>query len=480
MRTIAIGVHIFVMAILAVTGYMTLTRLESKKRNFIVLFTFGCCILTLGIILQLMAITVEEAIIGMKVSYLGGALAIPSFFVSIQHYCQKTLPKWVNYLNVASNFFVMLIIWIPGWRPILYSSIHLYSEGLANGIYAWGVTRGVLYPYVRMNLPIVLVISLLLLIMKARCSNATQRKNILVLISIIVVCIIPNIVIVFFPVLFTFNLLISMLSVATSCVLLYFLIFRFDMRENEEAVRLQNTITDMIANISHDLKTPLTVLSVSLDKLRKVSADNPTKYQYAQVAYNKNLDLQRLIQNLIEVTRIESAQNLYNLELVSLNDILSDIQKKYSDHLENIGLSFDVGSDGGNALILTDISKIWSVFDNIIYNSIRHTQTGGITITARTKKKTKSTRFAGREAAEDDTVTITITDTGCGIAPEHLPRIFERFYKVEPNSGSQSGESGLGLYIVKSIMEGSRGKVEMISKPGVGASVILTFICKYM
>ena len=239
------------------------------------------------------------------------------------------------------------------------------------------------------------------------------------------------------------------------------------MLENEETIRSRNWLKEMIANISHDVKTPLTILSLNLEKLCTSSPGAPNYSRDIQIAYEKSLDLQRLLQNLIEVTRIESAgplsRLLYKCEWISQNAMLSNIQKKYGDYLESTGLHLDVTGSGEDVLIYADPDKVWSVFDNIIYNAVRHTESGGLSIAA--------------ECAGEFQV-ITVKDTGCGIAPEHLPHIFERFYKVTADRGVKGGESGLGLFIVKSIMESFQGRVEIQSEVGVGTSVLLFFAQK--
>jgi signal transduction histidine kinase len=139
--------------------------------------------------------------------------------------------------------------------------------------------------------------------------------------------------------------------------------------------------------------------------------------------------------------------------------LLAKLKEKYDDYMEDRGLSFDI-DPSDNLEIWTDPQKIWSVLDNVLYNSVRHTNGGGITI---------STRREGSNAI------VTITDTGCGIPSGHLPHVFERFYKGSQARSSNEGESGLGLYIVKSIMEGCGGSVEIQSDLGKGTSVNLTF-----
>jgi len=479
-QEIAVSVHIIALFALATVLYLAITQLESKKKEYAVLFLFGSCIIVIGIIIQLMAVTTEGALIGIKMLYLGAVVMIPSIYTFIQHYFDVPMPKIVNYANFVIGLFLTFVIWVPQWRPLLFTSIYLHYEPSHSGIYTWTYTRGILYPAVRAYHVVLAASMIILLAKKVRDSIETQRRIIIILICSVAAYIIPHFLIILYPNSYVFLLFVNMPLVATASALLYIVFFKETMLENEKAVQLQNTINDMVANISHDLKTPLTVLSVSLEKLLGILPENSVYSQHTQVAYNKNLDLQRLIQNLIEVTRIESIQNLYNPEWIHLNDLLSNIHKKYSGHLESIGLTFDVGGIGGDNHILVDPSKVWSVFDNIIYNAIRHTHTGGITVMASSgiENIAKNTRSNKGETAENDTISITITDTGVGIAPEHLPRIYERFYKVESNRGAQMGESGLGLYIARHIMEGSQGSIEMVSEVGVGTSVILSFACK--
>ncbi len=232
----------------------------------------------------------------------------------------------------------------------------------------------------------------------------------------------------------------------------------------ERTNNLQKTndaMKELVSNISHDLKTPLAVMSVNLESLSSLAAtqSNDDYQRYVRAAYQKNLDLQRLIQNLFEVSRIETDRQLYNPKWESLLLLLARVKEKYDDYIEDHGLAFDIDIPD-DMEISADPLKIWSVFDNIIYNAVKHTESGGITITAR---------------REGSLAFVTITDTGSGIEPEHLPRVFERFYKGSQARNANEGESGLGLYIVKSVMEGCGGSAEIESEPGRGTSVILTF-----
>jgi|GEM_PF-5420600 len=229
--------------------------------------------------------------------------------------------------------------------------------------------------------------------------------------------------------------------------------------------RSRQWFKEMVANIAHDLKTPLAVMSLNLETLSNLAATRGSEEyrRYVRTAYQKNLDLQRLTQNLLEVSRIESGRISYSVKRESLKRMLVQVRDRYDTYLEDRGIELDIALDN-DVEIVVDPSKIWSVFDNIIYNAARHTNTGGrVTISARI------------EAAS---AVVTLTDTGSGIAPEHLPKIFERFYKGSQSRGTKEGDSGLGLYIVKSIMEGCGGAAAAQSEVGKGTSIILTFNAK--
>lgn len=233
---------------------------------------------------------------------------------------------------------------------------------------------------------------------------------------------------------------------------------------NEVMLATNNAMKELITNISHDLKTPLAIMSLNLETLSDMTVtQSDADYQrYVRTAYQKNRDLQRLIQNLFEVSRIETNRNTCSAEWISLLHILAKTKERYDTFLEDKGIVFDILIKK-DIEISADPQKIWSVIDNIIYNAARYTESGG------------SITICTQINSENQTAAIKVTDTGCGITEEHLPHIFERFYRVSQARSSREGESGLGLYIVKSIMDDCGGKVEIKSGQGMGTSIILTF-----
>jgi len=231
-----------------------------------------------------------------------------------------------------------------------------------------------------------------------------------------------------------------------------------ELRSTNDAMK------ELTVNISHDLKTPLTTVILNLEKLTKLKRE-PSEEEYRQcigVAYDKSLDLRRITQNLFEISRIESGQSLYKPEWISLRVLFPKAQEKYESFIESRGLSFeimDVAAGNESVEIYADPERIWSVFDNVIYNAARHTKTGGVSVSIQVR---------------EDNLDVIISDTGEGIANHHLSRIFQRFYKV--SMARTGGDSGVGLYIVRSIMEGCGGSAAVRSEVGKGTSIILTFL----
>ena len=463
LREIVIGAHFFSLIILAYLCVTVLVKLKSTKREFLVLFLFCVFIYVLGTLLEIAATTIDGAIFGIWTRSLGGVLMMPVLFVFVQRYFDWRLPKIVNSLLFAVAFLLILLVWTAELHNLFYTTLYIYLEGTAPTVRNWSFSRGVFYPMVLIIYPaICAALSIAYLIWQAYRSNSMAQKMRLLLFAICIFAPVVGHILDFYQ-LNVYGMYNAVLVIPLVGALGYFVLFRYGLLENEETIRSQNWIKNMIANISHDIKTPLTVLSISIEKLLHASPGDPNYTRDIQIAYNQNLDLQRLIQNMIEVTRIDSVQNLYNLEWVSLNILLSDIQKKYDDYLESVGLQLGVSGFGNNVFIYADSIKIWSVLDNIIYNAVRHTPFGGnIDIVAE---------------CVNNTVAITIKDSGCGIMPEYLPQIFDRFYMMEAEKISSKGYAGqgLGLFIVKNIMKNFHGQVDIESEVGAGTSVILSF-----
>lgn len=231
---------------------------------------------------------------------------------------------------------------------------------------------------------------------------------------------------------------------------------------NRQLAASQTALREMINNISHDLKTPLTVLNNYLELLgdETIASSDLERTEYLGIAYHKNLDIQRLIHNLFEITRLEGGTAVYRLEWVAAARFMEEAGRKYADLVCDKNISFPIETDDDMELRI-DKNKIWSVLDNLVYNALRYTPEGG-TISLTLHRM-------------GDRAVLTVADTGVGIDAKHLPHIFERFYKVSPDRRDKDGSSGLGLYIVKTTAEAMEGTVAVESVPGEGTVFTLTF-----
>ena len=340
-REITAAAQTIVLLIIAAAIYIILTRYQSKKREYFVLSLFATFVFFLGATFQIVANTIDGGLIAWRTVYIGGMLIPPFSAMFVQKYCEHTLPKAVNFFMFAAAFLIIALTTTAGWHPWIFSeSGTLLEPRNTHSVTLWYTNRAILWPVVVIYPGICMIISIWVLAKKMRHVNSAQMKKLGILLFWVTA---PAIAQVFqlFNIRFL-GLPYMLIFVLVSGILLFFGVIKYDLLENEETIRAQNWLRDMIANISHDIKTPLTVLSANIEKLLESSPSDPDYPRDIQIAYNKNLDLQRLIQNLIEVTRIEAAQNLYNPEWIQLNALLSGLQKKYGDYLESIGLSLDI------------------------------------------------------------------------------------------------------------------------------------------
>jgi len=224
-----------------------------------------------------------------------------------------------------------------------------------------------------------------------------------------------------------------------------------------ELAASERSVREMVANISHDLKTPMSVLSVNLEVALEADA-SPEVRRHISIAYNKSADLARLVHELLSVGHMETGKTVYNMTWFPLAALLNEAAAKYDDQMEAAGVNLNV-SYCQDMRVWIDENHIWKVFDNILGNAQRYTAKGGA-VTISSGEMT------------DGYVTVSISDTGSGIEAEHLPHIFDRYYKADKARGAEG--AGLGLYIVKTAVEAMGGSVRAESAADKGTKIIFT------
>ena len=221
--------------------------------------------------------------------------------------------------------------------------------------------------------------------------------------------------------------------------------------------------TDFVANSSHELRTPLAAILGFIETLADDNAggDPEVRARFLDVMMKEARRMQRLIDDLISLSRIESEKHLLPDDIVALPALVREVSGELRDQQGTNTNRVILDIDPGKADVTGDRAQLSQLVHNLVGNAIKYGRPG-----TPVKIALKS---------DGALVRLSVTDEGDGIAPEHIPRLTERFYRVDAGRSRTVGGTGLGLAIVKHIVERHRGRLEISSKIGTGttASVIL-------
>ena len=230
-------------------------------------------------------------------------------------------------------------------------------------------------------------------------------------------------------------------------------------RDVTQAERLETMRRDFVANVSHELRTPLTVLVGFLETVRELKLDPDRSRDYLNLMAEQSKRMQRIIEDLLTLSTLESAAEPPRDERVDVALLLSRIQSEaiaLSAGRQRITLDAEPGFD-----LVGAESEIASAFGNLASNAVRYTPPGGeVHLIWRSSQK-------GAE--------FTVEDTGVGIEAEHIPRLTERFYRVDRGRSRETGGTGLGLAIVKHALARHQATLEIESTPGTGSRFTAKF-----
>lgn len=229
--------------------------------------------------------------------------------------------------------------------------------------------------------------------------------------------------------------------------------------DRSEARAAEQMRVDFVANASHELRTPLSTLIGYTETLREQAdvIDKPTHERFLSVVHDEARRMQRVVEDLISLSRIEAEKftaPTAAIDLVPMIDHALDTARRMADERKS-ELVRDVEADLPS--IAADGSQILQLLDNLITNALRYGEPG--------------TPVKVSAEAEGPLVHLVVSDRGDGIAPEHIKRVTERFYRVDTSRSRALGGTGLGLSIVKHIVERHRGRLIIDSKVGEGTNV---------
>jgi two-component system phosphate regulon sensor histidine kinase PhoR len=231
------------------------------------------------------------------------------------------------------------------------------------------------------------------------------------------------------------------------------------VRDVSREQQLESMRKDFVANASHELRSPLTVISGYLDALADDAKLDATWSSPVLEMRRQAERMGTIINDLLELSKLESGDTPKDDQPVDIAGLLALLRKEVlqSEHRpEHVNLKLD-----SDALLLGSESELHSIFSNLVSNAVKYTPENG--------------EIEMRWWTDEDGGHLSVRDTGVGIAPEHIPRLTERFYRVDPGRARSMGGSGLGLAIVKHALQRHGGSLRIKSREGVGS----TFTCDF-
>ena len=219
----------------------------------------------------------------------------------------------------------------------------------------------------------------------------------------------------------------------------------------------------LLADVSHELMTPLTGMRGYLEtlSLHAQSLNPETRERYLTIIRDETQRVEHIVGDLLDLSRLEGRGESFDAQDVPIEDLFGRVVARHGRAAEQNGVEIATHIAPGAEIVAGDPMRLEQAVQNLAANALRHTPNGG--------RVELSAEF------ESGAIVITVADTGTGIASEHLPYVFDRFYKVDPSRAGQASGSGLGLSIVKAIVERHGGSVTASSRAGGGTTFRLKF-----
>ena len=226
----------------------------------------------------------------------------------------------------------------------------------------------------------------------------------------------------------------------------------------DELQRMDGMRREMVANVSHDLRTPLTTMRGYLETLliKNDELSDAEKTRYLKTALLHGERLGDLVEELFELARLDSCESVVYSEPFSMAELVQDVTQSFQLRAQQKSIALDASLKQRLPLIHGDIAMMQRVLENLLVNGLRHTPEGG--------------RISITVDVDSGNVVVKISDTGCGIPGEEVPRIFDRFYQRDKTASNENPGAGLGLSIVKRILELHGSVIKVKSEPDHGTT----------
>ncbi len=237
-----------------------------------------------------------------------------------------------------------------------------------------------------------------------------------------------------------------------------------DISHVEEAEQMRR---DFIANVSHELRSPLTVLSGFIETLQgSAREDAEARARFLDIMAQEARRMNRLVGDLLSLSKVEANERVRPRERVSMADVIQTSLAALRPQIEEGGIRVAVSGAEGDTALAGDRDQLVQVVHNLVENAIKYGGAGG-TVRIALAQRSSWPGFYG------EVLTLAVSDEGEGIDPIHLPRLTERFYRVDSHRSRQMGGTGLGLAIVKHIVNRHRGRLSIESERGKGSTFLM-------
>ncbi len=237
------------------------------------------------------------------------------------------------------------------------------------------------------------------------------------------------------------------------------------LRDLTETERMEKTRRDFIANVSHELRTPLTSIQGYTETLLDSPIVDNHIREFLEIIRKNAARMSRLTEDLLTLARVESGEQRFDTQSVSTEELLHDADESFHEVARSYGVELEVENAVPDAHVSADREAIHQIFSNLIENALKYAASGKkIVLGARNASSAGTGAMPGIE--------FYVRDFGPGISSEHLPRLFERFYRVDKARSRESGGTGLGLAIAKHIILAHRGTIRAESELNHGSTFL--------
>jgi len=232
--------------------------------------------------------------------------------------------------------------------------------------------------------------------------------------------------------------------------------------DDSEQVRMEATRRDFVANVSHELKTPVGAIGLLAEALLESADDPASVHHFGERMLDESTRLGNMVSELISLSRLQGAEKLPDLEVVDVDTVVRNALARSELKAQAAGITVTTDHPSGLE-VLGDQTLLVTALSNLVENAIAYSPQGAPVTVTRSQRDVDGQRM----------VALAVTDRGIGIAKEHQERVFERFFRVDKARSRATGGTGLGLAIAKHVMANHNGRIELWSKPGTGSTFTL-------